>query len=121
MGRSLGSASFAASGMPVWVDAEAHRADVAALIGARALPDKTLFADWFGGVAWDLMLELYLAHLDRHPFTTESMPRRRRASLHLWMDVIVAEGFAERDGESYRLSDYGTEMMCQYFIQLAAL
>jgi len=103
-------------------DLEDHRAGVAALIRARAIREQLLPVDWFADVAWDLMLALYFEHLHARPLAMAAIEGEvRGTSRRRWIDVIVAEGLAERESGAVRLGSTGVATMRAYFTAMAML
>lgn len=103
-------------------DPKDHRAAVSMLIHARTVREQVLPGDWFADVAWDLMLALYLEHLDGMALSSAAIDSGARAtSRRRWIDVIVGEGLAQRDGDVIALSAAGVATMRAYFAKMAVL
>lgn len=76
-----------------------HRADVCMIIRARAIRGTIMPADWFGDPAWDLLLRLYEAHLDRVELTMGDLIERtgiKPTTAGRWLDVIGGRGWVRR-------------------------
>lgn len=74
-------------------------ADIRALIRLRALRNQFMPADWFSDPAWDLLLYLYKAHIDREELTVGDLIDRtglKATTASRWLDSLAVRAWVNR-------------------------
>lgn len=111
---------------PEVVDAQiAELGLVEAMIRTRRRRTKQFPSDWFSDPAWDILLFLYMSHLEGTGVTVGDVGHgtgNRPTTAIRWLDIIEAAGLLERrrcSKDSRRvfvfLNEAGTAAMTQYF------
>ncbi len=91
----------------------AHREAVMIAFTTRRCRSRHMPAEWFSDPAWDLMIELYVAHMAFPVDPTEIVapPHALPARWERWARIIEKAGFATRRGGPLRLTTRGVEAM----------